>query len=78
MAAFKLHDSAIVHFSQLLQLAILTGTDIVDNFRMVVLVDDGSGKLVLDPSFKEQFEQNIEKLVLHAADLASETAEEAQ
>jgi|LauGreDrversion4_2_1035121.scaffolds.fasta_scaffold17399_3 hypothetical protein len=78
MAAFKLHDSAIVHFSQLLQLAILTGTDIVDNFRMVVLVDDGSGKLVLDPSFKEQFEQNIEKLVLQAADLASETAEEAQ
>ena len=78
MAAFKLHDSAIVHFSQLLQLAILTGTDIVDNFRMVVLVDDGSGKLVLDPSFKDQFEQNIEKLVLQAADLASETAEEAQ
>jgi hypothetical protein len=78
MAAFKLHDSAIVHFSQLLQLAILTGTDIVDNFRMVVLVDDGSGKLVLDPSFKEQFEQNIEKLVLQAADLASETTEEAQ
>ncbi len=78
MAAFKLHDSAIVHFSQLLQLAILTGTDIVDNFRMVVLVDDGSGKLVLDPSFKDQFEQNIEKLVLQAADLASETTEEAQ
>ena len=78
MASHKLHDSAIAHFSQLLQLAILTGTDIVDNFRTVVLTEVEGGKLVIDPEFKTQFDQNIEKLIAHAVDAAEATSEEGQ
>lgn len=78
MASYKLHDSAIAHFSQLLQLAILTGTDIVDNFRTVVLTEGEDGKLVIDPEFKSQFDQNIEKLIAHAVNAAGTTSEEGQ
>ena len=60
---YKLHDSTIALFAQSLQLALLTGTDIVDHFRTIVLVDDGSGKLVPDPNFEEQFTSNIDRMV---------------
>ena len=77
MASYKLHDGTIGLFAQLLQLALLTGTDIVDHFRTIRLVDDGEGRLVPDPAFREQFEANIQRMIAEASKLSEEVTEEA-
>jgi len=58
----KLDDSAIAHVAKALQVAILTGTDIVDNLRQIKLVVEDD-KLFVDPAYKEEFETNIQKLL---------------
>jgi hypothetical protein len=58
----KLDDSAIAHIAKTLQVAILTGTDIVDNLRQIkFVVEDNS--LFMDPEYKETFDMNIQKLL---------------
>jgi hypothetical protein len=78
MASYKLHDSTIGLFAQLIQLALLTGTDVVDNFRTVQLVDDGNGNLIPDPAFHDQFMVNINRLIEQADKLQSEITQEEQ
>ena len=58
----KFSDEVIAKIAQVLQVAILTGTDIVDNLRTMRLVvkDD---TLVCDPDFLETFEQNIQGMM---------------
>lgn len=59
---YRLDDNTIAHFVKLIQMAILTGTDITDNFRLVKLsVDDD--KVCIDENYLLQFNQNIDKLV---------------
>ena len=53
-------DDAISAIAKLLQVAILTGTDIVDNLRTLRLTVDGD-QLTVSPTFVENFERNIEK-----------------
>jgi hypothetical protein len=74
-ASYKLDDSTISLFAQLIQLALLTGTDIVDNFRTVQLIDNGAGKLVPDPAYRDLFDANIQKLILQADSLSTESGE---
>jgi hypothetical protein len=52
---FKLDDSSIAHIVKLIQLGFITGTDVVDHFRMIELVSDD----------KRQ-SQNIEKMLAEA------------
>lgn len=60
--SLKLSDEAIAKIAQVLQVAILTGTDIVDNLRsMRLVVHDNT--LVCDPDFLEAFETNIQKML---------------
>ena len=59
---FTLSDDVIAHVAQMLQLAILTGTDIVDNLRIMKLTSDGES-LYLDPEYKQNSESNIEKML---------------
>ena len=70
--SYKLDDSTIGLFAQLIQLALLTGTDVVDNFRAVHLAIDDSGKLIPDPAFREQFDANIQKLMDHVSSLTAD------
>jgi len=70
--SYKLDDSTIGLFAQLIQLALLTGTDVVDNFRAVHLSIDDSGKLIPDPAFREQFDANIQKLMDHVSSLTAD------
>jgi hypothetical protein len=63
---FKLDDSSIAHIVKLIQLGFITGTDIVDHFRMIELVPDDTGNLYLDKSYEERQSQNIEKMLLEA------------
>jgi|TARA_R110001592_G_scaffold104836_4_gene294951 hypothetical protein len=63
--SYSLSDDVIAHVAQLLQLAILTGTDIVDNLRMIRLTQLGEGlsTLRLDPEYKQNSESNVEKMM---------------
>ena len=57
----QLSDGSIAQLVKLLQLAILTGTDVSDNFRTIRFVEEDS-VLHLDPKYVENFEKNIEKM----------------
>ena len=57
----RLSDNSIAQLVKLLQLAILTGTDISDNIRMVQFVEN-DGVLDLDPNYVENFEKNLVKM----------------
>lgn len=58
----KLNDEAIGQIAKILQVAILTGTDVVDNLRQVefTTVDD---HLCLTEDYKSQFEKNLSKMI---------------
>ena len=58
----KLSDEAIGQIAKLVQLAILTGTDIVDNLRTLRLTNR-SNELYLFEEYKESFHANIEKML---------------
>jgi hypothetical protein len=70
--SYKLSDKSISHLMQLLQLALLTGTDIMDHLRMFEMEADKNG--VLDPTkdYEAVFDANIERLVEDADRLAKE------
>lgn len=61
----KLSDSTIAHLIKLLQMAILTGTDVSDNFRLLELTEV-DGKLEIDENYLEVFNQNLDKIVQQA------------
>ena len=63
---YKLSDEAIAHVAKLLQMAILTGTDIVDNLRLLSLVSDEDGVLKVDPEHQENLTNSINKMVADA------------
>ncbi len=65
----KLNDSVIAHFVKLLQLGLLTGTDIVDHFRMVRLTLE-EGELFLDEDYETNQEENINRMLQQASEIA--------
>ena len=70
---FKLSDAAIAQVAKLLQVAILSGTDIVDNLRQLELTDNGDSTLVMTSDYVESFEQNINKMMSEAREENVET-----
>lgn len=62
----KLSDDTIAHMVKLLQMAIMTGTDITDNFRMLELVED-EGVLEIDQDYMHVFNQNLDKIIAEGA-----------
>ena len=76
METTKLSDNAIAHTAKIVQVAILTGTDIVDNLRMAEFVT-ANGKLELSPGYCEIFDNNIQSMIAEAtASQNTETTEE--
>jgi len=70
----KLGDDVIGQVAKLLQLAILTGTDIVDNLRMLrVFYNEDTSELNLSKSYAEISENHIQKLVEEVATLRKES-----
>jgi hypothetical protein len=70
----KLGDDVIGQVAKLLQLAILTGTDIVDNLRMLrVFYNEDTSELNLSKSYAEISENHIQKLVEKVAALREES-----
>lgn len=66
----RFSDDVIAKIAQVLQIAILSGTDIVDNLRTMRLVVDGD-ELVCDPDFLEVFDQNIQNMMNEVAQTAT-------
>jgi hypothetical protein len=73
MNSYKLSDEVISQIAKLIQLAILTGTDVIDNLRTVRVqpseLEDGS--LTLTPEYREMAEKQVEKLLTEVTELSS-------
>lgn len=67
----KLSDEVIGHIAKQLQIAILTGTDVVDNLRMIEL-HESAGKLYLNPEYAVNSAE-LEKRMVESAKVLSET-----
>ena len=60
---FNLTDSAISHIAQLVQVAILTGTDIIDHMRMIELRSDEKNALSIDSEYETRFNSTIKDML---------------
>lgn len=61
-----LSDTTIGHIAQLLQMAILTGTDIIDHLRMAKFTVSNrtvAGRIELHPNYQENFQANIQRML---------------
>ena len=67
----KLNDEVIGHIARQLQMAILTGTDIIDNLRMIRLREE-EGQLYLDPEYVMTAAKNEKKMLEKAEKLSSQ------
>lgn len=66
--SYTLSDQSIAMLLQLLQLGILTGTDVSDHFRTFRMVLDGSS-LHPDPDFETQFNENMQRMRSQATEV---------
>jgi len=62
MQTYKLSDRTIAQIVQLLQLGILTGTDITDHMRTLRVVPNQDGYVDPDPEFVVEFEANVARM----------------
>ena len=63
----KFSDEVVSQIAKSLQVAMLTGTDIVDNFRQFDL-EVRDDKVYLTENYKKNFDNNLEKLVKEASE----------
>ena len=74
---YRLSDQTIGQIAKLLQIAIITGTDIVDNLRTIRLrTDDGGEFLDPTPDYLENFEKNLSVMIENLAEQANSTTSE--
>ena len=73
---YKLSDEVIAQIAKLVQLAILTGTDVVDNLRMLRMTRDNmdSTSLNLSDRYRQISEDQIAKML---AEIELSTVDEA-
>ena len=71
MENLTLTDNAISHVAKLVQVAILTGTDIVDNLRMAEFINN-DGQIDISPEYHESFNENINRMMEEAATAATQ------
>ena len=60
---YKIDDNVIAHIARLLQVSMLTGTDIVDHIRMIRLISNENSSLVLENEYAEVFDIGIDKMI---------------
>lgn len=65
MSSYKFSDEVVSQIAQVLQVALLTGTDIVDNLRTLRLAEE-DGVLYPDPEYLQAFQDNIQKMLSSA------------
>jgi len=60
--SYNLSDRAIAQIIQLMQLGILTGTDVSDQMRTLRVVEGTNNKLGPCPEYMDMFNENLEKM----------------
>ena len=72
----NLDDTTIAQIAKCVQVAILTGTDVVDHLRQLQLtVDTETSSITVTDEYLSVFNANIEKMLQEAADNAQQQAE---
>ena len=59
----NLDDTTIAQIVKLIQMALLTGTDIVDHLRMMQMEVGENNKIVLNEEYEKIFNEQVEKMV---------------
>ena len=74
---FKLSDEVMFQIAKLIQMCMLTGTHVVDNFRQMRLEIDeqDNGTLVLTPEYNAYFDNSIRKMMEAAEQFKAEVSE---
>jgi len=72
---FALGDDSIAIIRELVQLSILTGTNIIDHFRALQLTEDEDGKLVPTDAYIQSYNDHIEELSAQAESLRQQASE---
>ena len=67
----NLDDTTIAQIVKLIQVALLTGTDIVDHLRMMQMSVSEENKIVLDVEYKKIFDEQIEKMISASQELST-------
>ena len=70
----KLSDESIGQIAKILQVAILTGTDIVDNLRLVEF-ENVDNELFLTEDYRQRFDDNL-SVMLQNARTSEESSDE--
>ena len=60
---YKFDDTVIATIAKTLQVALLTGTDIVDNLRQIEVQNNGDGTMGITPNYNSQFEHWLAKML---------------
>ena len=77
MKEFRLDDEVLAQVAKLIQLAMLTGTDVIDNLRMLRVsfaedtIEDTQDVLVLSNEYRERADEMLEKLLQDVEDFNS-------
>lgn len=66
--SYKLSDQTIGQIAKLLQIAIITGTDIVDNLRTIRLNVNDAEQLDPTQDYLENFEANLSRMIDNLAE----------
>jgi uncharacterized protein YbjQ (UPF0145 family) len=69
--AYNLDDNVISEIARLLQVALLTGTDIIDNLR-TIRVERSDDSMTLHKKYINSQTENIERMLSEAAKLSQE------
>ena len=71
----KLHDTTIGHVARLVQMAILTGTDVVDHLRVLTLQKGENDYLYVEEEYQKVFDDQISKMLENAMSVSSDVQE---
>lgn len=68
---YKLSNEFIAQIAKIVQVAMLTGTNVVDNLRLV-RVTGNENEVVLTDEYKEYFDRSISKMLEEAEEIKEE------
>lgn len=64
-------DSVVGHVAKILQMALITGTDIIDHMRMIRLSEKDS-KLFLEDDYQQTFDVSLDTMLKNAQEQQGE------
>ena len=69
--SMRLDDEVVAHIAKILQIAIISGTDVTDGLRMMRLFQE-DGILFLDEEYDSNFDENVDRMLEEASKLTQE------